>query len=58
MNNLEISKKTIIGIVFAFVALLFLFCLPKIGEEAEAARLKVAAGLSPSEKAEWDITSR
>lgn len=41
MGNLEISKKTIIGIVFAFVALLFLFCLPKIGEDVKNEQIVV-----------------
>lgn len=41
MDNLNISKKTILGIVFAFVALLFLFCLPKIGEDVKNEQIVV-----------------
>jgi len=41
MDNLNISKKTILGVVFAFVALLFLFCLPKIGEDVKNEQIVV-----------------
>lgn len=36
-----VSKKAILGIVFAFVALLFIFCLPKIGEDVKNEQIVV-----------------